>query len=1066
MKRKNLFLFPILILISTLCFINVSCFSGFQEKGELSITFTESTIRQIMARGADISEEQEGNDFDIPSFEFLDNGTLMSKYVGYTSGGKDVFALYVFTNNKYAVYSATKMSEIDYSKYEEMATIEDYTSLVSDPDYIKLLTDPYSILDPAIVSKGTWTQSGSSILITETHYMSAASGKLTEVSNPSVIATIPQDAKYFTAQSNSRYVITFYTSTKEDDYYDDEPVDSAKLLVRVVAGNIAYEKTLPVYYNTKAAHVEFTDLPVGVTAKVSALVYFDHLGEEREVYAKGESEEFVIQAGTNTATINLRLYEGYEEDDPADLIPPSGTIVDCFSNKTTDSSENSYILVLYDTQYSVYEFSPDVREEHKDEIAFSADTTKDDVIRIISGILKYGNVVSFGKYTYTVNSQDAYNYSYTEQAYYDSDSQKFRSSKYSGSSTGDVKYLSIYLGSVAGWNKEFVPYSFKSSDEPTQNFTFMISGYEMNDFLDLGDNVCYVTLYEIKDSSVMQSIKTTLDDDEITDAQKAKVLIPIIESSQSSIFTIFQPGVTYDTISGITNEVDDNGNIIWSGKCNYSTKDGESYGVLATVYFSHTSDTGFYEFGIAYADNLTLSSKSNEVALLVEGMNIPCNVYFEYDDKIASNYTVRTALTNIEVVDSQGNLNESFVNEILSEASESVSVLEDLGYKYNDSVYPYYYFENGVPYVTLHFYYDDSGDDPIIEEPDPVEETPQTGVDVELDDSTANASSLNLTYTDSEDSYSQKYYTFTLAESNPDVTGFSFIWTIDGVEEAETGSQLKVYEDLLSIGRHSIALLAVSPDGSKVCEGESYISVSREVEKRVAFVSTDRGLEFRVNRFTEDTYFENIELREEESQISVKADFEETLSGWKGYWPFVEPDKEYTFVLRARLGEETQVNDHYQYPVKYEGSRNTPISEALLSKIETFRQQNLSLNAAPGLMNVSFRQSSNKELTNMFTGYNDISVTKSSLCFDVYDSNWGWYMSNYYNEDGFIPESVSNYDVIYSLPEDDWGRNNVLNNLESGSEVFVTLQAIYVLNDDKNQYFVLPWLISNSIRYN
>ena len=100
MKRKNLFLFPILILISTLCFINVSCFSGFQEKGELSITFTESTIRQIMARGADISEEQEGNDFDIPSFEFLDNGTLMSKYVGYTSGGKDVFVLYVFTNNK------------------------------------------------------------------------------------------------------------------------------------------------------------------------------------------------------------------------------------------------------------------------------------------------------------------------------------------------------------------------------------------------------------------------------------------------------------------------------------------------------------------------------------------------------------------------------------------------------------------------------------------------------------------------------------------------------------------------------------------------------------------------------------------------------------------------------------------------------------------------------------------------------------------------------------------------------------------------------------------------------
>ena len=58
MKRKNLFLIPALFLISTLCLINVSCFSGFQEKGEVTVTFSESTIRQIMARGADISEKQ------------------------------------------------------------------------------------------------------------------------------------------------------------------------------------------------------------------------------------------------------------------------------------------------------------------------------------------------------------------------------------------------------------------------------------------------------------------------------------------------------------------------------------------------------------------------------------------------------------------------------------------------------------------------------------------------------------------------------------------------------------------------------------------------------------------------------------------------------------------------------------------------------------------------------------------------------------------------------------------------------------------------------------------------
>ena len=100
MKRKNLFLIPALFLFSILCLFNVSCFSGFQEKGEVTITFSESTLRQIMARGGDISAEQEDEDYDfeLPSF-ISDNNKLLAKYNGMEEGGTEVFVLYVFTDN-------------------------------------------------------------------------------------------------------------------------------------------------------------------------------------------------------------------------------------------------------------------------------------------------------------------------------------------------------------------------------------------------------------------------------------------------------------------------------------------------------------------------------------------------------------------------------------------------------------------------------------------------------------------------------------------------------------------------------------------------------------------------------------------------------------------------------------------------------------------------------------------------------------------------------------------------------------------------------------------------------
>ena len=113
MKRKNLFLFSVLVLFSYLTFFYVSCFSGFQEKGDVTIAFSESTLRQIMARGGEISEEQEGDyqGFKLPSFPFSSD-LLQARYYGVVKDYADNFSLFIFKDYTYAVYSANLMEKI------------------------------------------------------------------------------------------------------------------------------------------------------------------------------------------------------------------------------------------------------------------------------------------------------------------------------------------------------------------------------------------------------------------------------------------------------------------------------------------------------------------------------------------------------------------------------------------------------------------------------------------------------------------------------------------------------------------------------------------------------------------------------------------------------------------------------------------------------------------------------------------------------------------------------------------------------------------------------------------
>lgn len=484
MKRKNLFLIPALFLISTLCLINVSCFSGFQEKGEVTITFSESTLRQIMARGGDISAEQEDFDFDPTA-------NMVAYYAGMTSDTQETFALYVYQDATYAVYAVSKMEAIAKDLQERYGNLteEDY---LSNPEILEMLKNPMALYEKAIISKGSWSQSGDSISITEKKYMDLSTEQLIDVQNPEVIATISMDAAMFSVESKSGYTITFYKVsdyTDIDDPYEEEPVDSAKLSVKLVAGNMSYEKTFTVYSNTKKAHVEFTDIPVGVTAKVFATVYLDEPHGGQITFAKGESEEFVIQSGPNYAKIIMRASS--EWDEPDDLTPPSGTPTACYIGECRDDENvNEYILAFYENnQYAVCELPED-------------SITNKEVEDISIDVLQYGTIVSFGKYSLSITDDDlyqSYEYRYSETAYYDKDLETYRASQYGGSGSGampcEINFTSLsglkVRFTIGGSNnhEEFVPPSGSiltflpgTSAENPDTVNYILALYDSNEY--------------------------------------------------------------------------------------------------------------------------------------------------------------------------------------------------------------------------------------------------------------------------------------------------------------------------------------------------------------------------------------------------------------------------------------------------------------------------------------------------------------------------------------------------------------------------------------------------------
>ena len=295
---------------------------------------------------------------------------------------------------------------------------------------------------------------------------------------------------------------------------------------------------------------------------------------------------------------------------------------------------------------------------------------------------------------------------------------------------------------------------------------------------------------------------------------------------------------------------------------------------------------------------------------------------------------------------------------------------------------------------------------------------------------------------------------------------FDLTWKIDGFEENEKGMTLKVYKDLLSNGPHTISLLAKNND-KKYYIGEIEVSVEREKEERVVFVSTERGLEFRINRFTTDNWFENTRLIDVDTDIIIVPIFEKGMNGWKGYWPFVEPNRQYQFVLEGSMGDfpidETFKKNEMDYrritldPVTYIGERNTPITAEMKQIIRTFRSaDDLSVDTSQGYARVSISEEQLGPFTTLFDIYkNDpyLKISKSFVTFTVWKEGWSWLAGYDYSVDDKMPSSLNNYDIIANLPEDDWGRKNVLSTLSTGDRFFIDLEPTYNFNGDKNQFF-------------
>ena len=370
--KKNLFLFPALVLTAFLCFITAACSSGYEEKGEVSFTFTEPMLRQISrsarAGDTDYSNLYPGFDFSGSAGNLFTNDNILMSYAGTSEDVEDTFILLVYKDGNFSVYSNELMSKASENNPFMQGGDDDENdssglpSYFYDPAYQEFSKNPYSIFDDALVSKGTWTQSGDNITITETHYRDASREELMPVDKASPV-TISLSASTFTIDSKAGYKIQFYKTSANspdgnipdlDDDSDDENEDDLpdhpselpdnkgendsetddlediKIKVELKVDGKSYYKEInekgrisPDWKTT----VEFKNIKAGATAQVLADVYISD-----EVHIEGKSDSFVISQGKNNVSVVMKYkilpHDGHDNPDDKPHNPDKPEVVE------------------------------------------------------------------------------------------------------------------------------------------------------------------------------------------------------------------------------------------------------------------------------------------------------------------------------------------------------------------------------------------------------------------------------------------------------------------------------------------------------------------------------------------------------------------------------------------------------------------------------------------------------------------------------------------------------------------------------------------------------------------
>ena len=280
MKRKNLFLFSVLVLFSYLTFFYVSCFSGLtDETGEVSFTFTEPMLTKIMSRdaGSDISDLMSG----LGDLNFAPQN-VKYQFTGYSSGIDEAtqtpnsFILYLYEGGAYELYSLNIIQSISADFGKELSQI--FSGQVS--NFSELFKN-------ALISKGEWIAASNYIDITEQQYRSSAatSGDLINVSSTVSIRFL-LSKNVFDFDSHGGYHITFYNiSTNYSDFpYEDEEDygegdDIPKIRVELTSGGKTYTEVAEIvqveYAALGHAWFESPDMPDGQEKTYSLLAYSD-----------------------------------------------------------------------------------------------------------------------------------------------------------------------------------------------------------------------------------------------------------------------------------------------------------------------------------------------------------------------------------------------------------------------------------------------------------------------------------------------------------------------------------------------------------------------------------------------------------------------------------------------------------------------------------------------------------------------------------------------------------------------------------------------------------------------